>query len=240
MNGDLIGVNTAILSQSGTSSGVGFAIPAALVKQVVDDGAGRRPRGGAALAGPEDPGADRRDRQEPGPGRAAGRAGRRRLARRPGGRAPAWRSGDVIVSVDGAAGERPTRRSTTASPPARPATTVSLVRAQGRRRPSAPSPCASRRRRTSRPSDEQHPQRPQSAERRDGGQPLAGRRRRSSASIPSRRPRRGGDRRQRRLRRQPRPAARRLHPPGQRHADRRPSAELAGGAGQRRRTAGPW
>ena len=35
MNGDLIGVNTAILSGSGTSSGVGFAIPAALAKQVV-------------------------------------------------------------------------------------------------------------------------------------------------------------------------------------------------------------
>src|SRR5580704_4510415 len=35
MNGDLIGVNTAILSRSGTSSGVGFAIPAALAKQVV-------------------------------------------------------------------------------------------------------------------------------------------------------------------------------------------------------------
>jgi Do/DeqQ family serine protease len=35
MNGDLIGVNTAILSGSGTSSGVGFAIPARLAKQVV-------------------------------------------------------------------------------------------------------------------------------------------------------------------------------------------------------------
>jgi Do/DeqQ family serine protease len=35
MNGNLIGVNTAILSGSGTSSGVGFAIPAALAKQVV-------------------------------------------------------------------------------------------------------------------------------------------------------------------------------------------------------------
>ncbi len=35
MNGDLIGVNTAIMSRSGTSSGVGFAIPAALAKQVV-------------------------------------------------------------------------------------------------------------------------------------------------------------------------------------------------------------
>ncbi|HWF76687.1 MAG TPA: Do family serine endopeptidase [Caulobacteraceae bacterium] len=35
MNGDLIGVNTAILSGSGQSSGVGFAIPAALARQVV-------------------------------------------------------------------------------------------------------------------------------------------------------------------------------------------------------------
>ena len=35
MNGNLIGVNTAILSGSGTSSGVGFAIPAAMAKQVV-------------------------------------------------------------------------------------------------------------------------------------------------------------------------------------------------------------
>ena len=51
MNGDLIGVNTAILSRSGTSSGVGFAIPAALVQAGGDDGARRRPRGGAAVAG---------------------------------------------------------------------------------------------------------------------------------------------------------------------------------------------
>ena len=36
MNGDLIGINTAILSRSGTSSGVGFAIPAAMARQVVD------------------------------------------------------------------------------------------------------------------------------------------------------------------------------------------------------------
>lgn len=35
MAGDLIGVNTAIVSGSGTSSGVGFAIPARLAKQVV-------------------------------------------------------------------------------------------------------------------------------------------------------------------------------------------------------------
>ena len=40
MNGDMIGMNTAILSQSGTSSGVGFAIPAALVKRVVESALG--------------------------------------------------------------------------------------------------------------------------------------------------------------------------------------------------------
>jgi Do/DeqQ family serine protease len=39
MNGDMIGMNTAILSQSGTSSGVGFAIPAALIKRVVETAA---------------------------------------------------------------------------------------------------------------------------------------------------------------------------------------------------------
>ncbi len=40
MNGDMIGMNTAILSQSGQSSGVGFAIPAALVKRVVETALG--------------------------------------------------------------------------------------------------------------------------------------------------------------------------------------------------------
>jgi Do/DeqQ family serine protease len=46
MDGDMIGMNTAILSQSGTSSGVGFAIPAALIKRVVEDAVG-----GHAVAG---------------------------------------------------------------------------------------------------------------------------------------------------------------------------------------------
>ena len=36
MDGNMVGMNTAILSQSGTSSGVGFAIPATLVKRVVE------------------------------------------------------------------------------------------------------------------------------------------------------------------------------------------------------------
>jgi Do/DeqQ family serine protease len=40
MNGDMIGMNTAILSQSGTSSGVGFAIPAPLIRRVVETAIG--------------------------------------------------------------------------------------------------------------------------------------------------------------------------------------------------------
>ncbi len=40
MNGRLIGINSMILSGSGSSSGVGFAIPSALVKRVVESAAG--------------------------------------------------------------------------------------------------------------------------------------------------------------------------------------------------------
>jgi len=40
MDGDLIGINTFIISRSGSSSGVGFAIPAAVVKQVVSTALG--------------------------------------------------------------------------------------------------------------------------------------------------------------------------------------------------------
>ena len=42
MDGDLIGLNTAIFSRSGSSSGIGFAIPAAMVKQVVESAIGGR------------------------------------------------------------------------------------------------------------------------------------------------------------------------------------------------------
>ena len=40
MDGDLIGINTFIISRSGSSSGVGFAIPAAVVRQVVNTALG--------------------------------------------------------------------------------------------------------------------------------------------------------------------------------------------------------
>jgi Do/DeqQ family serine protease len=48
MNGDLIGINSFILSPSGGSSGVGFAIPGALVRRVVETAVG----GGHALVQP--------------------------------------------------------------------------------------------------------------------------------------------------------------------------------------------
>jgi Do/DeqQ family serine protease len=48
MDGDLIGINTFIISRSGSSSGVGFAIPAAVVRQVVSAALG----GGHAVVRP--------------------------------------------------------------------------------------------------------------------------------------------------------------------------------------------
>jgi Do/DeqQ family serine protease len=48
MDGDLLGVNSFILSRSGTSSGVGFAVPAAIVRRVVETAAG----GGQAVVRP--------------------------------------------------------------------------------------------------------------------------------------------------------------------------------------------
>jgi Do/DeqQ family serine protease len=48
MDGDLIGVNSFILSRSGTSSGVGFAIPAPVVRRVVETAMG----GGRAVVRP--------------------------------------------------------------------------------------------------------------------------------------------------------------------------------------------
>jgi S1-C subfamily serine protease len=43
MDGDLIGINTAIFSRSGSSSGVGFAVPAVMVRRVVDSAVGGAP-----------------------------------------------------------------------------------------------------------------------------------------------------------------------------------------------------
>jgi len=56
--GRLIGVNTAILSESGSSAGVGFAIPVdvvnGIVPQLIRDGRGSKPGVGIVAAGPRD------------------------------------------------------------------------------------------------------------------------------------------------------------------------------------------
>ena len=100
MDGDLIGLNTAIFSRSGSSSGVGFAIPAVMVKQVVNAAFG----GGQAVVRPwfgakgQPVTADMaRSLGMPGPrgvivaqvwpGSSAARAG--------------LRAGDIILAVDG-------------------------------------------------------------------------------------------------------------------------------------------
>ena len=100
MDGDLIGVNSFILSRSGTSSGVGFAVPAAVVRRVVETavGGGRqvvRPWLGARLQSVTPEIARSLGMATPSgalvadvwPGGAAARAG--------------LRQGDVVVSVDG-------------------------------------------------------------------------------------------------------------------------------------------
>ena len=48
MNGNLIGINTLIYSRTGTSAGIGFAIPAAMVRRVVESASG----GGRSVARP--------------------------------------------------------------------------------------------------------------------------------------------------------------------------------------------
>jgi Do/DeqQ family serine protease len=99
MQGRLVGINTAIFSKSGGSQGIGFAIPANMVRLVVDSalqgGAVRRPWLGANLnaVSPENANAAGLDRAagalvsevaDGGPASAAG-----------------LRTGDIIVSVDG-------------------------------------------------------------------------------------------------------------------------------------------
>ena len=101
-SGRLIGVNTAIISDSGASSGIGFAIPVDLVNKVVPQiiKTGRAPRPGIGIVA-----ADERVAAQLGvrgvpvlavaPGSPAAQAGLRGFDQRTG--AP----GDVIVAVNG-------------------------------------------------------------------------------------------------------------------------------------------
>ena len=85
MDGEVIGINTAIYSPSGGSIGIGFAIPSALAKAVVAELIRRaRPHRASRLARRAHPGGDRRDRRKPRARQGARRAGRQRQRQRPG------------------------------------------------------------------------------------------------------------------------------------------------------------
>ncbi len=85
LNGRLVGINTAIFSRCGGSHGIGFAIPANMVRVVVASAQTAAARGAAALARRPPAGGDAGDRRKPGPQPAGRRAGRDRDAEQPGG-----------------------------------------------------------------------------------------------------------------------------------------------------------
>ena len=103
--GRMIGLNTAIYSPSGTSAGIGFAIPVDIVNRVVPElirfGRVSRPGMGIQLVDDQlaqEVGAPGPIVYEVVPGSAAARAGIRPTRRDPTGRV---HLGDVLVSIDG-------------------------------------------------------------------------------------------------------------------------------------------
>ena len=82
LTGKLVGINTAIFSRSGGSQGIGFAIPANMVRGRRRLGQERRHRGEAALARRQAAGGDAGDRRKPRPQAPGRRAGRERDADR--------------------------------------------------------------------------------------------------------------------------------------------------------------
>ena len=83
MDGEVIGINTAIYSPSGGSIGIGFSIPSNMVKTVVAQLKRLRPSA-ARLARRAHPAGDARHRREPRPEGRDRRHGGRRERRRPG------------------------------------------------------------------------------------------------------------------------------------------------------------
>ena len=97
MAGRLVGINTAIFSRSGGSQGIGFAIPANMVRVVVASAQERRQRGQAAVARRQAAGGDAGDcRKEFGLKRPAGALVASVIAGSPAARA-GLKTGDVIV-----------------------------------------------------------------------------------------------------------------------------------------------
>ena len=100
LTGRLVGINTAIFSRSGGSQGIGFAIPANMVRVVVASAKGGGQRGEAALARRQAAGGHRRHRRQHGAQAPDRRAGRQRHAGAARRRSAGLKAGDVIVSVD--------------------------------------------------------------------------------------------------------------------------------------------
>ena len=85
MSGRIVGINTAIFSRGGGSIGIGFAIPANMVRVVVASARGGGSRGQAAVARRAAAGGDGGDRRKHRPqaaGRRAGHAGDAEAVRR--------------------------------------------------------------------------------------------------------------------------------------------------------------
>ena len=117
MNGRLVGINSAIYSRSGGSHGIGFAIPANMVRVVVasaegGSGAVKRPWLGAKLQEVTPDIAESLGLQRPTGALVANVAADSPAAR------AGLKTGDVIVSVDGTEVDDPTP-SIIASPPSR-------------------------------------------------------------------------------------------------------------------------
>ena len=85
MTGRLVGINTAIFSRSGGSQGIGFAIPANMVRVVVASAKSGGSDGEAALARRQAAGGHRRHCRQHGPQAPGRRADRQRRAGQPGG-----------------------------------------------------------------------------------------------------------------------------------------------------------
>ncbi len=101
MDGDLIGINTAIFSRSGSSSGVGFAVPASLVKRVVDSAVGGATAVIRPWLGVKGDGVSADIARSLGLERPQGLVVTEVYAGGPGARA-GLRKGDVITAIDGA------------------------------------------------------------------------------------------------------------------------------------------
>ena len=102
LNGEVVGVNTAIFSPSGGNVGIAFAIPASLAGDVVTNLI-ERGAGHARLAGRPDPAGDRRHRRFGGGLAAAEGALVTEAQARGSGRPPARqgvRAGDIITEIN--------------------------------------------------------------------------------------------------------------------------------------------